>query len=187
MSAKPATSEACDLCHTSLHDEHQHLLEYGTRKIECVCDACAILFSGEQQKYRRIPRRVKYLPGFRMTDAQWDGLTIPIGIAFLYRSSTSNKVVALYPSPAGPVESLLALETWDEIVADNPILGDMQADVEGLLVYRIGAAKEHYIAPIDECFKLAGLIRMRWKGLSGGAEVWEEVGKFLENLKQRSG
>jgi hypothetical protein len=31
-----------------------------------------------------------------------------------------------------------------------------------------------------------GLIRMHWKGLSGGTEVWQELGGFFANLKTRS-
>jgi hypothetical protein len=40
--------------------------------------------------------------------------------------------------------------------------------------------------PIDECYKLVGLIRMHWKGLSGGTEVWRELGEFFTNLKARA-
>jgi hypothetical protein len=40
--------------------------------------------------------------------------------------------------------------------------------------------------PIDECFKLIGLIRLKWKGFSGGLEVWKEIGAFLETLKAKS-
>ncbi|MCI0447409.1 DUF5947 family protein [bacterium] len=40
--------------------------------------------------------------------------------------------------------------------------------------------------PIDACFKLVGLIRYKWKGLSGGTEVWQEIHKFFETLKQKS-
>jgi len=156
------------------------------RKLDCACDACAILFSGDHQKYRRVPRRVRFLPDFRMTDAEWDSLRIPIGVAFLFRNSASDQIVALYPSPAGPVESQLRLETWEDIVCENPALRTMESDVEGLIVYRVGTAREHYIVPIDECFKLIGIIRMNWKGFSGGLGVWREIGKFLETLKQRS-
>ena len=39
---------------------------------------------------------------------------------------------------------------------------------------------EYYIVPIDECFKLVGLIRSRWQGLSGGTEVWREIGRILQ-------
>jgi hypothetical protein len=153
--------------------------------MECVCDACAVLFSGENQHYRRVPRRVKLLPDFRMTDAQWNALMIPIGIAFLFRNSRIGRVMALYPSPAGPVESQLTLDAWAEIAGSNPEVRTMESDVEGLLVYRVGTAREHYIIPIDECFKLIGLIRMKWKGFSGGMPVWQEIGKFLEHLKAR--
>jgi hypothetical protein len=67
----------------------------------------------------------------------------------------------------------------------------MEADVEALLVNRIGHSRgftnpEYYIVPIDECFKLVGLIRSRWQGLSGGTEVWREIGKFFGELKARS-
>jgi len=121
-----------------------------------------------------------------MTDAQWDGMMIPIGIAFLFRQSASGKVTAVYPSPAGPVESLLPLEAWMDIENDNPEVRSMEADVESLLVYRVGTAREHYIIPIDECFKLIGIIRTKWKGLSGGMIVWQEIGKFLDGLKLTS-
>jgi hypothetical protein len=184
VSTKPA--EFCDFCHAALAEEHQHLLEATSRRVDCVCDPCAILFSDQNQKYRRIPRRVRFLPDFQMTDAQWDSLMIPIGIAFLVRTASTGRVAALYPSPAGPVESQLALETWDDIARDNPQLQRMDAEVEGLLVYRVGTAREHYIVPIDECFKLIGLIRLKWKGFSGGLEVWKEIGGFLETLKTKS-
>ena len=67
----------------------------------------------------------------------------------------------------------------------------MNADVEALLVNRVsrardGAAAEYYLAPIDECYKLTGLIRARWRGLSGGAEVWEEIRNFFTALKKHS-
>jgi hypothetical protein len=42
------------------------------------------------------------------------------------------------------------------------------------------------MAPIDECYKLVGLIRANWKGLSGGAEVWTEVGRFFLELRSNS-
>lgn len=182
----PAPREACDLCHNGLTESHRHLLESSTGKLLCVCDACAVLFSGDNQRYRRVPGRVKVLPEFRITNAQWDALLIPIGIAFLFWNSRLNRVMALYPSPAGPVESLLTLETWDEIAEQNAEVRTLESDVEGLLVYRVGTAREYYIIPIDECFKLIGIIRLKWKGFSGGMAVWQEIGKFLEYLKQRA-
>ena len=67
-----------------------------------------------------------------MTDAQWAALMIPIGIAFLFRREAYGKIAALYPSPAGPVESLLTLEAWEEIARGNPEVRSMEADVHAM-------------------------------------------------------
>ena len=61
-----------------------------------------------------------------------------------------------------------------------------QPDVETFLVNRVGKLHEYYIVPIDECFRLVGLIRLHWRGLSGGAEVWKQIGDFFADLKARS-
>lgn len=184
---KRAPAEQCDLCSLAVGPDHQHLVEPASRKIACACEACALLFSGQAgTKYRRVPRRASYLPDFQMSDAQWDGLMVPINMAFFFYSTPASKMIALYPSPAGPTESLLALDTWDEVTSTNPILKEMEPDVEALLVNRIRNASEYYIAPIVECYKLVGLIRAHWRGLSGGTEVWKEIGEFFNALKASS-
>jgi hypothetical protein len=187
-----APVERCELCGAELSADHQHLIEPSSRKLVCACDPCAILFSNQEGKYRRVPRRIRFLRDFRLTDAQWESLMIPINMAFFFHSAPAGRVVALYPSPAGATESLLTFESWDEIVRENPILKEMEPDVEALLVNRVASARgqaaaEYYLAPIDECYKLVGLIRARWRGLSGGAEVWEEIGRFFVELKRRAG
>jgi len=184
--------ERCELCAAELAEEHQHLLEPVRRKIVCACQACSILFSsGGETKYKRVPRRVRSLPDFAMTDAEWDGLMIPINMAFFFESAPENRMVALYPSPGGPIESMLAFDNWNEIVRQNPLLSEMEPDVEALLVNRIAqsrgaGAAEYFVAPIDECYKLVGLIRGSWRGFSGGTEVWREIGKFFSDLKEKS-
>jgi hypothetical protein len=62
----------------------------------------------------------------------------------------------------------------------------MERDVEALLVNRVRGARQHFLVPMDECYSLVGLIRMRWRGLSGGREVWEEIERFFEGLRERS-
>lgn len=184
---RPRPAEQCDLCSAGLAVEHQHLFEPKSRQLVCSCDACAILFSGQaDMRYKRVSRRTRFLADFHVSDGQWDDLLIPIGMAFFFFSTPAEKMIALYPSPAGPVESLLELEAWDELVQANPLLHEMERDVEALLVNRIGSQREYYLAPIDECFKLVGLIRANWTGLSGGTEVWKEIAQFFTGLKQRS-
>lgn len=183
--------ETCEMCSTQLPGEHQHLIDPAARKLICACDACAILFSNQgATKYKRVPRRIRFLPQFQMTESQWDGLMVPIEMAFFFKSGSPEKVAALYPGPAGAIESLLSFETWGDIEQANPALHEMDPDVEALLANRVGAARgvaaEYYIVPIDECYKLVGLIRLHWHGLSGGTEVWREVGKFFASLKERA-
>ncbi len=143
--------ERCELCSIGLSSSHPHLIEVAQRKLLCTCEACAILFSGQGVKFKRVPRRVRSLPNFNLSDAEWSGLMVPINMAFFFRSSLENRVVALYPSPAGATESLLALESWNDIVARNPILNQMESDVEGLLVNRLGYSRG-YSAPSITCF-----------------------------------
>jgi hypothetical protein len=180
-------AERCHLCGAELPAAHEHLIEPATRRLVCSCVPCALLFPGQEgAKYRRVPRRVQALNDFRMTDAQWDDLCVPISLAFFFHSSAAGRVVALYPSPAGAMESLLTLEGWQELSDVNPILRELEPDVEALLVNRVGEARAYYRVPIDKCYRLVGLIRSTWRGLSGGAEVWEVVGRFFAELERRS-
>jgi Family of unknown function (DUF5947) len=187
-SDRPAI-EACDFCGARLCEPHQHLLEPEKRRLVCVCDACAILFGNQgETKYKRVPRRTCFLRDFQMTETQWQSLLIPIRLAFIFHDSATQKSVALYPSPAGPVESWLDTTAWTEIEALNPALRKMEHDVEALLVRRTspGGSDEYYLAPIDECFRLAGILRSQWRGLSGGELVWEEIERFFLELKTRA-
>ena len=116
---------------------------------------------------------------------------VPINMVFFFKNSVENRVIAMYPSPAGATESLLDFESWNEIVSHNPALNELEPDVEALLVNRLGYSRgysepEYYQLPIDECYKLVGLIRAHWNGLSGGPEVWQQIGEFFRSLKDRA-
>jgi hypothetical protein len=181
-------AEACELCGAPLAPGHQHLLEVEKRRVACACDACAILFSDQaQQRYRRIPRDVRVLRDFALDDQEWDSLLIPIKMAFFVHSSAAGRIVAQYPSPGGALESTLDLEYWGQIVARNPVLKELEPDVEALLVNRIATPPEYYRAPIDQCFRLVGVLRTHWRGLSGGEQVWKEISRFFDELQIASG
>lgn len=160
------------------------MLEMATRKIICACDSCTMTFVPVVGgRFKVIPRDARALPDFQISDADWENLSLPISLAFFFYDSPNEKMTALYPSPAGATESLLPLTTWETIVRQNPPLREMQPDVEALLVNRAHGARDYYLAPIDKCFELVGLIRMNWRGFTGGEEVWKEIAKFFETLR----
>jgi uncharacterized protein DUF5947 len=189
---RPRMLEHCDLCRADVLPGHPHLIELSQRHIFCACDACAMLFTGRSDaKYKRVPRTIRQLPSFQLSDADWDSLLIPINLAFFFKNSLADRITVLYPSPAGATESLLPISAWSTIVEANPDLLHLEPDVEALLVNRVGRAREvgdsqYFIVPIDQCYRLVGLIRLHWRGLSGGTEVWQEIGNFFAELSQRA-
>ena len=181
-----AAEERCDLCAAPLAHAHQHLLEPAARQVICACDACAVLFSTrEGTKYRRVPRQIERWTDFSLSDEQWAGLGVPIALAFFARSSR-KEMIATYPSPGGPTESAIPVEAWDGLLQANAVLGELEPDVEALLINRVNGARDAFRAPIDECYKLVGLIRLHWRGFSGGSVVWEQIDAFFKDLTTRA-
>ena len=176
--------EKCEFCGAGLEPEHRHLLEVVKRRIVCTCTPCAFRFQDVVEgRFKLIPSDVRQLPEFDLSDSEWENLALPINLAFFFYSTPQQKMNAMYPSPAGATESLLPLTAWDSLVERNSVLATIAADVEALLVNRVGAKREYYIVPIDLCFELIGLIRVHWRGFSGGDKVWEEVEKFFSKLR----
>jgi hypothetical protein len=186
--ARPRTAtKRCELCSVGLAAEHRHMLEMSNAQIVCACDSCALRFQSVLDgRFKLIPRNVYALPELDFTDIKWESLALPINLAFFFQSSRENKMKAMYPSPAGATESLLPLKAWDSLVATNIILARVQPDVEALLVNRVGTNREYYLAPMDVCFELVGLIRVHWRGLAGGEIVWGEIDKFFSRLQMES-
>lgn len=163
------------------------MLESASRKIACSCDACTLTFVPVVEgRFKVIPRDPRALPDFKMSDAEWESLSLPIGLAFFFYNTPGQKMVAMYPSPAGATESLLPLTAWENLVANNPQLKDLETDVEALLINRVKEKRENFIVPIDKCFELVGTIRLHWKGFSGGEDVWREIDKFFAALHEHA-
>jgi hypothetical protein len=177
--------ERCELCGSPLSGEHPHLLDRKSRRVTCACDGCAILFCGQEgAQFLRVPRRTLKLEGFRFSDIEWEAMMLPINLAFFLRKPNGEAAV-LYPSPAGVMESLIGLPSWKEMFGDHLVLSAVEPEVEALLVNRIGAQAAYFIVPIDTCYRLVGLIRTKWRGLSGGPEVWKAIGEFFATLERQ--
>jgi hypothetical protein len=155
----------------------------------CACRACTILFDRREAggaHYRLVPDRRLLLEDFALDDVRWARLRIPVEMAFFFRHSGAERVMAFYPSPMGPTESSLELDAWDGLADANPVLKTLDDDVEALLVNRARGARQHFLVPIEDAYRLVGLIRTRWRGLSGGEEVWKEIESFFDGLASKA-
>jgi hypothetical protein len=175
----PGTGEDhCDLCGTVIDPDHRHLLHLIDRRILCSCEPCFAMRAGDAE-LRPSGTRVVRLNGFALDDELWAKFQIPIGLAFFMLRERGQGVLALYPSPAGATESELHLEAWDELVAANPVLAELEAEVEALIVNRMSEPARHVIVPIDRCYELVGMIKSRWEGISGGNAIDDAVAEFF--------
>src|SRR5205823_8771849 len=112
---------SCELCGEAIAPVHRHVVDVRARSLLCACRACAVLLARPGAgggHFRLVPERRRLLPGFRLEDAQWSALRIPVDLAFFFHSSSVGRVVAVYPGALGATESQLELHTWDEIVAE---------------------------------------------------------------------
>lgn len=181
--------EHCELCREVLTDRHGHLVDTDKRSLACACRACYLLFTQEGAgggRYRAVPERIYHDPSRPLSDMDWNDLQIPVAMAFFFYNSALSRVVAGYPSPAGPTECELDLEAWDRIAAEHPLLGEMAPDVEAILVNRTELGNEVFLIPIDMCYSLVGEIRMYWTGFDGGAEVRAAMATFMTGLRHRA-
>jgi hypothetical protein len=183
--------ERCDLCSAPIAPEHRHLLDVTSGELMCACQPCSVLFDRAAagaggRHYRLVSDRRLRIEDFALDDVMWADLRLPVDMAFFFASSEAGRVLAFYPSPMGATESLLGLEAWQALEAANPVLASLEPDVEALLVHRARGERRHYIVPISDCFELVGLIRTRWRGLTGGREVWEEIARFYDGLDRRA-
>jgi hypothetical protein len=177
--------ERCDLCGVSIPQDHRHLLHLIERRIVCSCEGCWAMRAGEGD-YRPVGARTVWLPDLQLPDDLWASFQVPIGLAFFMRSTITECVVAMYPSPAGATESELRLDAWARMTELNPVVAGLEADIEGLIVNRLCDPPLHVIAPIDRCYELTGVIKASWEGISGGSGVERAVLAFFDQLREQA-
>ncbi|MDX6561623.1 MAG: hypothetical protein QOD65_1437 [Gaiellales bacterium] len=181
-----AAADRCDLCGVAIDPEHRHLLHLVDRRILCSCEPCFAMRSGDAE-LRPSGTRVLLLDDLALDDDLWAKFQIPIGLAFFMVRERGQGVLALYPSPAGATECELHLAAWDELVAANPVIGELEAEVEALIVNRMSEPHRYVVVPIDRCYELVGMIKSRWEGISGGRAIDDAVGEFFATLDRAAG
>ncbi|WFB06360.1 DUF5947 family protein [Streptomyces sp. LX-29] len=177
--------ERCDLCAEPLPPDHRHLLDLSAAAVRCACRACALLFDRREAggaSYRLLPRERRRLDGCAIDEVLWAGLGIPVDLAFFVRGGATGEVTAGYPSPLGTLRAAVHPDSWRELTRAHPALPGLADDVEALLVHRAGGAREHWLVPLDDCYRLVAVVRAHWKGLGGGPEVWRHVDTFFSEL-----
>ena len=184
----PPFGERCDFCAEPIGPEHGHLVDLTARRIMCSCRPCYLVFEPEgaaRGRYKPVPTRYIEIDDLALDDTTWDALQIPIGLAFFFRNSVENKLLAFYPGPAGATESQLPLDTWEAVLAEHPVLATLAPDVEAVLLHRRGPATRCVLVPIDAAYELVGLIRTSWRGFDGGEEAWRRIDGFFASLLDR--
>jgi Family of unknown function (DUF5947) len=182
--SRPA-GERCEMCGEPVAAGHSHVVDVASRALLCTCRPCALLFAypGAHLAYRAVPDRYRALPP--LPAPIWDDLQIPVDVAFFFTNSVLERVVGVYPSPAGATESELPLGAWDAVLAAVPGLDTLTPDVEALLVRVEGARISSYLVPIDACYELVGHLRRLWRGFDGGQDVRRELDGFFGRIAGR--
>ena len=187
--APESAGERCEMCAEPVADEHQHVVNVAARQLMCVCRACYLLFTDASAnlRYRAVPDRFLSFPDFGLGRREWEGLQIPVGVAFFFHNSALDRTVAFYPGPAGATESELDMATWAAATRD-PRVGLLADDVEAMLVPapENAADPECFLVPIDVCYEFVGGLRLLWRGFDGGAQARDFIDGFFAGVAGRS-
>ncbi|HSV38700.1 MAG TPA: DUF5947 family protein [Nocardioidaceae bacterium] len=180
--------ERCEFCAVAIGDRHGHVADTNDHRLMCVCRPCYLLFAPQGAgggRYRGVGEEVRIVEDLSLNEVQWDALRIPVDLAFFFRQTGAEDLLAFYPGPGGATESLLDLAAWAEIAAENPVLDAIETDVEAVLLRKRHDGFTCHLVPIDLCYELVGVVRMYWTGLGGGTEVWHAIDEFFSNLDER--
>jgi hypothetical protein len=185
----PVAGETCELCRQPLDAQHRHVLDLERQQPCCVCIACALLFATPRAgaRYQTVGDRVLVDPGLRLDDALLTALEIPVRLAFITQEAHGAGWVATYPSVAGPTRAPLAPERCAAL-AQLPLVRALLPGTEALLVFGrqpVGPLEGFGVA-VDRCYALVGMLRRKWRGFSGGNEVWSDVEAFFTELRARA-
>lgn len=187
--ADSAAEERCEFCAAGIGERHGHVADVAEHRLMCVCRPCYLLFAPRGSgggRYRGVGEDVRRVGDLDLDDARWDSLRVPVDLVFFFRQTGADHLLAFYPGPGGATESELDLTAWSDIATANPVLEELEDDVEAALLRRREDVYSCHLVPIDLCYELVGVVRRRWTGLGGGPEVWREIDAFFAGLDDRA-
>ena len=170
------------MCGLAVPEQHRHVLDEQAGELMCTCQACTLLFQRDaagRGHYQLVPET-----RLRLADLSPEELGVPVGLAF-FVVQRDGSVVANYPSPMGPTRWEVEPDRWAALQRRCPALADMAPGVQALLLDTARGADEHWLVPIDDCYRLVAVIKQEWKGLSGGSTVWPAIRVFFDGLAVR--
>lgn len=184
-------AERCELCGEPLAPEHRHLVDTVRRSLKCACTGCHLLFTRPGAgggRLRAVPDRYLHDPGFALTEADWDTLQIPVGLAFLLYNTDLGRYALFYPSPAGATESELDADACGTLLDGSRLTALLEPDTEALLLHagRRGEPASCHLVPVDVCYELVGRMRLHWRGFDGGAEARADMDAFFARIQGRA-
>ncbi|MEU6540895.1 DUF5947 family protein [Streptomyces sp. NPDC047000] len=190
LGGRPPRPERCGLCAAPVDAaRHRHLVDTPRRALVCACPDCFMPLASpgaDAGRFRAVPDRWLTDPHHRLDDRAWDALRIPVGVAFFLRNTELDRLVALYPSPAGATESELDPATWAAALGGSRLAGLLRPDVEALLLRRTPDGCTCHLVPIDVCYELVGRMRQSWRGFDGGAEARAALDAFFTRAAERA-
>ncbi|MFE0464431.1 DUF5947 family protein [Kitasatospora sp. NPDC058965] len=194
LAPAPPRPERCELCGVELAGEHRHLVDVEQRVLACSCPPCALLLDREGAgagRFRAVPQR--YLTDSRaeLGEALWTALGIPVGVAFLLRTGDPERLLAVYPGPAGPTESDPGPSGTQTLTAATGLAALLRPDTEALLLVRTdgdrpGGDRLCALVPVDAAYALVGRLRKHWRGFDGGPQARAQLAEFLGDLRARA-
>lgn len=185
-----ARTQRCELCMSSIAPNHDHVVDLEGRRLRCACRACALLFERRGAaggRYLTVPDRV--LRGEReIATAAWAALAIPVSLAFVFFNSIAGRWIAVFPSPAGAVESEPNAAALEELRQKTPLFDLARPDVEAVVARgRRGAARvDLLLAPVSAGYRLVARVRRHWRGFDGGDEARRAIDELFAELESHS-
>lgn len=184
LQADHREASRCELCAAAVATDHGHLHDRQDQTLVCACGPCRMLFerAAEGARWRTVPDRVLVDPATPLE--VWDGLGIPVGLAFVVR--TDGELVVRYPGPAGVVDGDPASGPALAAAAATPLLRLLEPDVEAVIVHRTAGRTRAVLAPVTVGYRLAGELRRAWTGFHGGEAVSALVTVILDEVEGRA-